>query len=203
MGKFWIGWLSFYFSSILWKTEFCFFFSFRSNSLLLHFHLRLVLWPELLPMMCHTSSLNKPSYVAGANLFRNPNPYKRNILSVIALKMLQKLQFKPVFRHISVLSCIVQTCSSGEAPSWALRWCSATAAPHKNFSWHFSAKTIFLFLFKRLFHVRKYIVLYRNLSQVTTQRISEMGWPVIALIFIWPAVKVQSGKADVYITNSV
>lgn len=50
--------------------------------------------------------------------------------------------------------------------------CADTPASHKNFS----AKRILL-LFKRLFHVRKCTVLYRNLSRVTTQRISKNGMP--------------------------
>lgn len=109
----------------------CLFLSFRLNSSPLNFSLRLVLQPALLPMTCHISALNKPPHVAGANLFRNPNPYRRNILPVTALKTVQRLQFRPAFRYISVLSCIIQTCASGETSARTPHGHAATAASHR------------------------------------------------------------------------
>lgn len=175
---------TFFFSSILWWKNPNLFVSFslslRPNSSPLHFHLRLILQPELLPMICHISALNKPPHVAGANLFKNPNPYRRKILPVIALKWrwcrsCNSDKYLGTFLFSAALP--VQTCASGEPPAQTLHWCAATAASHKNFSWHVSATCVLLLLFKRLFHVGKYIVLSRNLSQVTTQRISENGLP--------------------------
>lgn len=157
----------------------CFFLSFRLNSSPLNFYLRLVLQPALLPMMCHISTLNKPPHVAGANLFRNLNPHRRNILPVTARKW---RQCRSCNSDQLLGTFLLSAASSRPAHLVRHQLKPYTGAqrlqpPTENFSCHVSAKCILLLLFKRLFHVRKYIVLYRNLSQVTTQSISENGMP--------------------------
>lgn len=121
---------SFHFMMEKYKFD-CFFLSFRLNSSPLNFYLRLVLQPALLPMMCHISTLNKPPHVAGANLFRNLNPHRRNILPVTARKWRRcRSCNSDQLLGTFLFSCIIQTCASGEASAQTLHGCTATAASH-------------------------------------------------------------------------